>query len=161
MFWIRLIGFLVLGYLPVFGGAFTDVGTWYQELEKPFFQPPSWVFGPVWSVLYIMIGLGLFAWHESLPKGRNFSGKEWGLIGAHHFLNFIWTPVFFGWHQLGLAVLVLVSLILVVGVIMYFQSQEGKVAPLLWTPYLCWISFALVLNISIWWLNESPFFSQT
>ncbi|WP_075995712.1 TspO/MBR family protein [Salaquimonas pukyongi] len=124
------------------------VGEWYGELNKPFFNPPNWVFGPVWTVLYIMIGFaGALAWRRNPKSG---AVRVWF---AQLILNGAWTAVFFGAKQIELALAVIMILLLL---ILSFTGETRKEVPLaswLFVPYLLWVSFAAMLNAAISSLN--------
>jgi len=134
-------GGLVLGFL-------TAPGAWYAGLTKPAFNPPAWVFGPVWSVLYIMIAVaGWRVWQRDRP------GWPMKLWWAQLALNFLWTPVFFAAHQIGLA---LVVILLMLAAILGFVATAwrlDRVAAWLFVPYAAWVAFASALNASIFTLN--------
>lgn len=144
---------LALFVLLVFGGGtfigvYNIPGEWYAGLAKPSFNPPNWVFGPVWSVIYVMIGVaGWRIWEKNRMSGA--MAAWW--IGLS--LNFAWSPVFFGMQNPGWALLVILSLLaLVLGFIALARPLD-KVAAWLFVPYAAWISFASLLNASILWLN--------
>lgn len=125
---------------------------WYSGLEKPFFSPPNWVFAPVWTLLYTLMG-----W----AAGRVwFYGRRhlWGKTALYHFgaqliFNGLWSLVFFGLHNPLLGLLVILILwILIERTLYWFRLVDKKAAYMLY-PYLAWVSFATVLNASIWYLN--------
>lgn len=144
-----LLGFIVL----VLGGGtligfLTLPGEWYAGLAKPFFNPPNWIFGPVWSVLYVLIAIA--GWRVWLRAPRDVAMRVWV---AQLVLNFLWSPTFFGFQQTGLALLVILALL---GAILGFMATARKfdqVAAWLFAPYAVWVAFATLLNASIWWLN--------
>ena len=129
--------------------TFSAIPTWYAYLNKPSFAPPNWVFGPVWTTLYTLIGISFFLiW-------QNKKRPSTKLFFFHLFLNAIWSPIFFGLKNLGLAfVVILVMDITLIMVIKYFY-KFSKLASYLLVPYLLWISFASLLNFSIWQLNKT------
>lgn len=129
-------------------GALTLPDAWFAQLHKPAFQPPGWLFGPVWSVLYVLIGIaGWRIWR--LPQ-RGWAWKLWWLqLG----LNFLWSPVFFGAHRLGLSAAVIFALLAVLLACVIAAWRRDKLAGLLLLPYLAWVSFASVLNAAIVTLN--------
>jgi len=133
--------------------AGSDAPGWYTKLEKPFFTPPGWLFGPVWTVLYLSMGVAAFwVWRRGLQSRAVRTALAWFL--AQLVLNALWTPVFFGFHRIGWAVAVILSLwFAIVGTIWRFR-EVSKGAALLLCPYLLWVSFAAVLNVSIWLLNR-------
>lgn len=140
----------LVGSLAVGGGGFA---AWYSTIQKPSFTPPNWVFGPAWTMLYILMGVAAFlVWQRGL-------GSRAGRIALACFLvqlviNALWTPVFFGLHRVGLALVVIVLLWVAIAVTMYYFAQVSRAAAVLLAPYLVWVSFATVLNASIWWLNR-------
>jgi tryptophan-rich sensory protein len=126
-------------------------GGWYDTLNKPFFTPPSWLFGPVWSVLYLMIAVsGWLVWHR-----RGFAGAPvaMGLFVAQLVLNFLWSAVFFGLRAPGLGLVeILVLWAAILATILAFRPISS-LAALLLVPYLAWVTFATALNAGIWVLN--------
>lgn len=138
-------GVLGLGLLI---GAFSAPDEWYQALAKPAFTPPGWVFGPVWTVLYIMIGVaGWRVWRLSDAGGAM---AAWWVQMA---LNFIWTPTFFIAHAIGVALVVIVLLLAAILAFIALTWRRDRVAALLFVPYAAWVAFASLLNASIWTLN--------
>lgn len=136
------------------GSFFTDVsvGTWYLELNKPFFNPPNWVFGPVWSILYLMIGISLYLiWDEGINKKNVKIALSVFLI--QWFFNAVWSVIFFGYHQIGLALMeiVLLWIFILLTIVNFYKVR--KIAAYLLIPYLLWVSFATVLNLSLYLLN--------
>ena len=145
---LALAGFLVLTFLAPLGGLAGKPGAWFASLAKPSWNPPPWLFGPVWTLLYITIAVA--AWGVWKRAGWN-RAHAWWL--AQLALNAAWTPVFFGLHRPGLAAAVIVALwIAIVGTIAAFFKVERWTAWLL-APYLAWVTFATALNIAIWRLN--------
>jgi len=135
------------------GSLFTmnSVGTWYQILEKPFFSPPNWVFAPVWTTLFILMGVALFlVWKKDYVPGRNLALWVFGIQLA---LNVLWSFVFFGMHQPGWAMAEILVLWFAIAANMLAFHHVSKAAGWLLLPYLLWVSFAAVLNCAIWRLN--------
>ena len=138
--------------LPLLGGAAIGAtaspDAWYAALQKPFFNPPDWVFGPVWTVLYIMIGVaGWRTWQ------RRYQGLAMQVWFAQLALNFLWTPVFFVVHALALSLAIVFVLL---GAILFFIAltrNSDRVAAWLFVPYAAWVSFATLLNASLLYLN--------
>lgn len=129
-------------------GYFTAPGAWYAGLTKPGFNPPDWVFGPVWTVLYVLI-----AWAGWRVWERNPRGLLMRLWWAQLVLNFLWSPVFFS-AQLPAAALAIIILLL--GVILAFvalAASRDRTAATLFVPYAAWVAFATVLNAAIVVLN--------
>ena len=149
--WLVLGGFLVACFgVAAFGGATTasSVRDWYPTIEKPAWTPPSWIFGPVWTALYAMMAVAAWlVWRRAGWCGA----LSWFAVQLA--LNAAWSPVFFGLHRIGLAFVNIVLLWLaIVGTTVTFW----KVSPLaggLFVPYLAWVSFASILNFTIWRLN--------
>lgn len=135
------------------GSIFTApaVATWYQTVNKPVFNPPSWIFAPVWTVLYVMMGLSLYLiWSRGINKNTK-SAMEIFLIQLA--LNFLWSLVFFGMGNFWLAY---AEILLLFGAIVWTICRFAKVyrpAAYLLIPYLAWVSFASFLNLAIAWLN--------
>lgn len=151
--WLKLLISIILPQIAGGLGALvtiSSVGSWYQTIEKPSFNPPSWIFGPTWTVLYIMMGISLYLiWKSNHP----FKKKALWLFGIQLFLNAIWSPAFFGLESpiLGLIVIVPLWVMILVCIRAFFPID--KWASYLLIPYLLWVSFATVLNASIWYLN--------
>ena len=130
----------------------TSVNTWYVTLNKPVFNPPNWLFGPVWSVLFVLMGVS-----AGIVWNRGFYHK-WVKTALYHFgfqllLNVAWSFVFFGLKEVFSALLIVVSLL----ILLLFTYKRFKVVNLraayLLLPYILWVAFASVLNFSIWQLN--------
>jgi len=139
-----------IGSLAVGGQGFSS---WYATIEKPGFTPPGWVFGPVWTVLYLLMGVAAFlVWQRGFGSRLVRTALLWFLVQLA--LNASWTPVFFGLHRIGLALVVIVLLWIAILVTMYYFFRVSRPAGVLLIPYLLWVSFATVLNASIWHLNR-------
>ncbi len=125
--------------------------SWYNTLNKPFFSPPNWVFGPVWTVLYILIAIsGVIIWKKR--KKVNIH-KAMRLYFVQLALNLIWSPVFFGLHQIGLAFVIIIFMwVFIYKTIKAFEKIDKTSAYLLY-PYLIWVTIASVLNLSVMLLN--------
>lgn len=131
--------------------ASVQAATFYQQLERPGWAPPAWLFGPVWSVLYLMMGVA--AWWVWRAQGGTLHRKAHGLFAAQLALNALWSWLFFGWHQGGLALIeVLLLWAMILATVLSFNKLSRTAAVLL-LPYLAWVSFAAVLNFSLWRLN--------
>jgi tryptophan-rich sensory protein len=130
------------------GAAVTNPGSdWYRALEKPPFQPPAWVFGPAWTLLYGLMGLA--AWRVWRRRASPAARRALVLFGAQLAVNAAWSPVFFGAHAVGAALAILVVLTgLVAWTVAAFRRVDRPAAALL-LPYLAWLSFATVLNAEI------------
>jgi benzodiazapine receptor len=134
------------------GAAVTNPGSdWYRALAKPPFQPPAWVFGPAWTLLYALMGLA--AWRVWRRRPAPGVRRALGLFAAQLALNAAWSPVFFGAHAIGVALAILVALTaLVAWTIVAFRRVDRPAAALM-LPYLAWLLFATTLNASILRLN--------
>ena len=136
-----------IGQLLAGGGP----GEWYRGLAKPSFNPPGWLFGPVWSVLYLTMGLAAWmVWLGARPGERL---RPLGLFAVQLVLNAAWTPLFFGLHAPGLAFAEIVLLWLAVAATTWAFFRVRPAAGWLMMPYLAWVSFAAVLNAALWRLN--------
>jgi tryptophan-rich sensory protein len=146
---LTLLLFLLLvmgGGLAI--GAATAPGAWYQALQKPWFNPPDWLFGPAWSLLYILIAVaGWRIWR------RDRSGAAMTAWWVQLALNFLWSPVFFGARQIGFGLVVVLAMLASVLAFIALVWNRDRVAALLFIPYAGWVAFASLLNASIWWLN--------
>ncbi len=135
------------------GGAVTatSVNDWYQNLEKPWFTPPDWVFAPVWTALYALMAVaGWRVWRES-----GFAQARWALLAfaIQLGLNLGWSLLFFGSNLIGAALVEIVVLLgAIVGTTVLFAKRD-RLAGVLLVPYALWVGYALVLNASIWILN--------
>jgi tryptophan-rich sensory protein len=145
---LALAGFIALTFLAPLAGASSPPGDWYRTLVKPSWNPPAWIFGPVWTFLYLTIGVA--AWGVWKRAGWHRALVPWAGQLA---LNAAWTPVFFGLRQMGWAFVVIVLLWgAIVATIAVFAKVERWTAWLL-APYLAWVSFATWLNFTLWRLN--------
>lgn len=147
-----IIGCEVVGLL---GTIFTidSIPTWYANLNKPFFSPPNWLFGPVWTILYALMGISIYLILKKGIKKKNVKNAvQFFLIQL--VLNFIWTPVFFGLKSplLGLIVIVAMWVFIVLTIKKFYTLS--KLAAYLLVPYLLWVSFATILNAAILYLNR-------
>ena len=149
MYLRSLLLFLVLvvgGGLAI--GLVTAPGDFYAHLAKPVFNPPDWVFGPVWTVLYVLIAVvGWRTWE------RDRSGLPMKLWCTQLALNFLWTPVFFAAHQIGLALAVILLLFAAIVAFISTVWREDLIAGWLFVPYAAWVAFASLLNAAIVLLN--------
>lgn len=134
------------------GGSLIGVGTapgaWYASLEKPWFNPPNWMFGPVWTVLYLMIAIA--GWRIWMRRRTGGAMTAWWVqLG----LNFLWSPVFFGLQSPGWAIPIILAMLVSIVTFIRLSWDQDRLAAWLFVPYLAWVSFATLLNVSIWWLN--------
>lgn len=146
---------LLCELVGIVGSVYTisSIPTWYVHLVKPFFSPPNYLFGPVWTTLYALMGVSIFRILE--VKKRDSKVREAiNLFWIQLFLNGIWTPIFFGSKRLFLALTVIVFMwVYIVKTIKAFGKID-KLSSYLLYPYIAWVSFATLLNFSIWFLNK-------
>jgi len=149
--WLALIGWLALCFGAAAFGVLFGPGAWYANLRKPSWNPPNWVFGPVWTTLYVMMAVA--AWRVWRLGGDGGRRTALGLFLAQLALNAAWTPLFFGLRQPGLAFAEILLLWLAIGATTTTFFKRDRVAAWLMIPYLAWVSFAAVLNAVLWRLN--------
>jgi tryptophan-rich sensory protein len=130
----------------------TSVGGWYQTLAKPSWNPPDWLFGPVWSMLYLMMAVA--AWLVWRGHGWRAARPALTWFGIQLALNVTWSFLFFGLHRPGLALVEIISLWLSILATGIAFRQTSVAASLLLVPYLAWTSFAVFLNFALWRLNS-------
>ena len=151
----KFLSFILFGLITysasVIGGLVT-VGfkePWYSLINKPTFNPPSWIFAPVWTTLYLMMTIAIWLfWHS-----RNKDMNTIYIYFIHIVFNATWSIIFFGLHQILLALIVLISLILIIIILMLRYKRVNIVSYYLMIPYLLWCFYALVLNFNIFLLN--------
>lgn len=130
-----------------------SVNTWFPTLVKPFFNPPNWIFAPVWTLLYILMGIAAgLVWtsdadEKTVKRALSFFIIQFGL-------NMLWSYLFFGLHNPLLALIEIILLWLMIWETYNRFKKINKTAGYLFIPYLAWVSFATLLNASIWWLNK-------
>jgi tryptophan-rich sensory protein len=140
---------LIIGGISGYYTA-SNIQSWYITLIKPSFNPPNYLFGPVWTTLYIIMGISFYMIWSSTKINKN------KLIGIYLFqliLNFLWSFIFFKYHAIGIAAVEIVVLWLSILTMIIMFYKNNKWAALINIPYLLWVSFASVLNISIYLLN--------
>jgi tryptophan-rich sensory protein len=127
-------------------------GEWYQQLNKPWFNPPGYVFGPVWTTLYILMGIALFlVWKQPKTSQRN---KATGMFAVQLIFNFFWSLIFFKMHNLTLALIEIIVLWVCILMTIFMFGRLSKAAAWLMVPYISWVSFATILTSTIWMLNR-------
>jgi tryptophan-rich sensory protein len=130
-----------------------EIEGWYKTLVKPSWNPPDYVFGPVWTTLYVLMAIA--AWLVWRPAGFTAAAAPLTLFAAQLALNIAWSWIFFGMHQPGWGFLDVVVLWLAIMATTVAFSRRSKIAACLMTPYLAWVSFAAALNFAIWRMNGS------
>jgi len=129
-------------------GTLTAPGDWYANLSKPPFNPPNWIFGPVWTALYVLIAMaGWRVWEadRTSPEMKLW----WGQLG----LNFLWSPAFFVMQQPWIALVIILALLLVISIFILRNWVKDRVSAFAFVPYALWVAFASALNLSIAVLN--------
>jgi tryptophan-rich sensory protein len=148
---LALAGWLALTFSAALTGAFVSTAGWYAGLTKPTWNPPGWLFGPVWTLLYTTMAVA--AWLVWRRGGWREQKRPLGLFLIQWGLNALWTPLFFGLHRPGLAFTEIIVLALAVTATLVSFWKVRRLAGLLMVPYALWVSFAAVLNYTIWRLN--------
>lgn len=148
---LALAGWLLLCFAAASMGALFMPGEWYASLRKPSWNPPGWLFGPVWSALYTMMAVAAWlVWRQGRFAAQR---RPLGLFLAQLALNALWTPLFFGLHQPGVAFAEILLLWLAIAWTLAAFWRVHRVAAWLLAPYLAWVSFAALLNFTLWRLN--------
>ena len=149
--YLSLFLILLITFIASAIGGFTTTSfkePWYSEIILPNFNPPSWVFGPVWTILYVFMSVAAWsAWKKTLDK------KILLIYFVHLFFNAIWSIIFFGFHKIGLALIDLVIIISFIILLMKIYYKNNLISFYLIIPYFLWSSYALILNTSIYFLN--------
>ncbi len=148
---LALAGWILLCFAAASLGGFFGPGEWYASLKKPMWNPPGWIFGPVWSALYTMMAVAAWlVWQQG-----GFAAWRGPLLAffVQLVLNAAWTPLFFGLHWPGAALLEIILLWLAIAWTIAAFWRVHRTAAWLLVPYLAWVSFAAVLNGALWRLN--------
>lgn len=141
---------LTLGIASGFS-TIDSIANWYQYINKPSFNPPNWIFGPVWTALYLMMGISFgMIWHST----SNDKNRAMIFFGIQFLLNLGWSFLFFNLHQTGIAFIEIILMWFFILMTILSFYKINKTAAYLLIPYLCWVSFASVLNGAIWYLNK-------
>lgn len=149
-----IISLIVTFVAAALGSYFTtpNISTWYASLNKPFFSPPEWIFAPVWSLLYILMAIALYlVWKKDSPQQDKT--KAIILYAIQLSLNALWSVIFFGMREPGIALAEIVVLETVIILTALSFRKMSKVATCLFIPYIIWVGFAAILNLSIVVLN--------
>lgn len=148
---ISIISVMAVGFLSGYATS-GNVNGWFATANRPWFAPPNYLFGPVWTCLYLMMGIALWlVWKQ--PAATPFRNTALILFVVQLVFNFFWSFIFFEWQQLGWALVEIVVLwVLILCTILLF-ARVNKTAAWLLVPYISWVSFATVLNHGFWRLN--------
>ena len=149
---VALCLWIFLSFSAAAVGALTPPGAWYAALHKPPWNPPGWLFGPVWTALYTLMAVA--AWLVWRRGGWAAQRRPLALYLGQLALNALWTPLFFGLHQPGLAFAEILLLLAAIAATALAFRRVSPAAALLLVPYLAWVSFAAFLNFTLWRLNS-------
>jgi translocator protein len=151
---VGFVAFLALCLaVSAIGGAVTatSVGTWYQRLAKPSFNPPDWIFAPVWTALFFMMALA--GWRVWRRDGVRNARSALALFALQLGLNLAWSILFFGLRSIGAALVEIIALLLAILATTVVFWRRDRVAGMLFIPYAGWVAYATVLNAALWRLN--------
>ncbi|MBU0686843.1 MAG: tryptophan-rich sensory protein [Candidatus Margulisbacteria bacterium] len=153
---ITILVWIIIAFIPgAFGALFTapNIQSWYITLNQPVFTPPSWLFGPVWTLLYISMGVAATLIWEKRKENKMVKAAL-VIFFAQLFINGLWSMIFFGQHQIlqALFQIILLWFLILATIIKFYQINT--LAGLILIPYLLWVSFAALLNYSFWTLNR-------
>lgn len=150
---LLILAILLCEGVGILGSFFTisAIPTWYATLNKPSFSPPNFLFGPVWTMLYALMGFSLYLVWTSKVKSKQMALKYfWAQLG----LNALWSIIFFGFKKPGLAFVEIIALWIAIWLTIKSFRRSSRAASYLLYPYLAWVSFASILNLSVWVLNR-------
>lgn len=152
---VKLVGSLIFTVgLGSLGGIFTisEIPNWYAGLQKPSFNPPDWIFGPVWTLLYVLMGISVYLiWKQPESDIRNTAIT---LFVVQFILNFCWSIIFFKLHHTGWALVEIIAMWGFIFLTILWFGKSSSLAAWLLIPYISWVSFATLLNAAIWKLNS-------
>ena len=145
---LALVGLILVTFCAPLAGMFSPPGDWYVSINKPTWNPPSWIFGPVWTALYLMMAVAAWiVWRSDRWR------RPLCLYFTQLVLNAAWTPVFFGAKEIGWALVVILALWTAILCTLLAFGRVSKLAGWMLVPYLAWVSFATVLNFMLWRMN--------
>lgn len=147
------ISIIICELAGVIGSLFTtpQINNWYKGLNKPFFNPPNWIFGPVWTILFVLMGISLYLiWQAKSKKQKK---KAYIVFAIQLILNILWSLIFFGMRSLGVALFEILMLWFAILFTIINFYRVSKIAALLLLPYILWVSLAAILNLAIFLLN--------
>jgi tryptophan-rich sensory protein len=159
--WIKLIASILVSQFAGFIGSiftFSAITGWYQYINKPFFSPPNWIFGPVWTTLYTLMGISLYLnWiklsNKKFAKQKAYIQNSIIIFLVHLVVNSVWSIIFFSFKDLlGALVVVVILWSMILWMIIRFRKTDLWASYLL-IPYLAWVSFASLLNFTLWLIN--------
>lgn len=141
---------LMVGAVSGFATA-SGIGAWYIGLNKPFFNPPNYLFGPVWTLLYILMGISFYMILQSTSNA--YKKKAVRIFFIQLILNFFWSFLFFKYHYVGFALVEIILMWISILLMIFVFRKINRRCAYLQIPYLVWVSFATVLNAAIWMMN--------
>lgn len=149
-----IVSIIIIFIAGGIGTVFTlsQIPTWYVDLIKPSWAPPNWLFGPVWTILYVLIGVALFlVWKEGID--RKDVKIALVVFAAQLILNILWSVIFFGYHSLlgGFLTIIILGITILANIIVFYRVSKS--AGLLLVPYMLWVLIAAYLNYSVYLLN--------
>lgn len=153
--WLGLPAWIAIAFVPSATAAFVDTGPWYESLNRPAWTPPSWVFGPVWTLLYLLMGIA--AWRVWARHGFGDRAARVGLLLflVHLVFNAAWTVLFFGLHLLTAAAVEIVVLWgMILALVVLFWARD-RIAGALLLPYLLWVTYAVSLSVGFAVMNPT------
>jgi len=131
----------------------TGAGSWYQSINKPSWNPPGWIFGPVWTTLYLLMGIALYLVWKS-ETSSDLKKTAITLFSIQLILNFFWSIIFFNQQQIGWALVEIIMMWIAILFTIFSFAKISNIAAWLLVPYISWVSFATILNYTIWKLNN-------
>lgn len=149
-----IIAIVICEAAGVIGSLFTtpSIATWYKSLTKPMLNPPSWIFAPVWTTLFVLMGVAVFLiWKKGLKEQK--TKIAFGIFAVQLVLNILWSIIFFGLHNPGAAFIEIIFLWLAILLTIIYFFKISKPAAYLLIPYILWVTFASYLNYSLWQLS--------
>jgi tryptophan-rich sensory protein len=153
--WKLIISFVVTFAAASVGSlaTFKAIPTWYASLNRTIISPPNWLFGPAWTILYILMAVAAFlVWREGLEKKNVKEGLQ--LFIAQLVLNALWSIIFFGYHLIFTAFIEIILLLILIILTTVWFYRVKKLAAYLMMPYIAWVSFASILNFATWLVNK-------
>ena len=152
--WKFILAILLCESVGIISGLIANANNnqWLETLNKPSWNPPAYLFGPVWTTLYVMLGIALFlVWKSNSDKSVKQQAIRWWAIQM--VFNFLWSFIFFNQHQIGLAFLDIFVMWIIITVTIFAFAKINKLAAWLLVPYIAWVTFAGILNFAIWRMN--------
>jgi benzodiazapine receptor len=155
-FWKLVVAILICEATGLVSGLLSrsELSSWYQTLNKPTWNPPSWLFGPVWTLLYLLMAVSLWLIWKSNASETAKHRSMW-IFALQLFLNFWWSILFFNLHSPGLAFLDIILMLTMIAITLFHFAKISQPAAYLLTPYLAWVSFATILNYTLWVMNPN------